>query len=735
MSARRLALLAVLWTAASPLAAAQSAESLFHHAYFLEHERGHLEDALELYEQVARTADAGPALQSEAAGRAAGLREELASVDLARLLPAGAILYVELREPGEQLAELLRELGLLGRAEDAARTGALAVSPELLQGLLGIRGAAAALTGVPGTSGPPEGVLVLDPGDMDILRGLIETLVPFRGRPGEPLEGRPTWILDGEVQVVLTERLVVASRDREELAGVLRRLRGEAADSLAADPALQEFLAPRGSDLFFACLNAAPVRPLLAALVEHQTAADPGLAMVPEVLDLASLRAVVARGGVVSDGLALDVGLHLESDHRNLAFNFLRAAALDPAVLDFVPAGAAAFVSGALNERGPALAALHENAAGEEVVTAADLGRELFANLAGLALFVLPSQGMLPEAALVLTSNDPARSRAVLELALGLARLASGGKGLEAEEAEIAGAEALVFRLPFGISLHLVTHENALLLSASESAIERALRARADGESVRRDPAFASEVGAVGAGTTLAVVAHVGRCLATARPYLPQREWSELEPFVPAFEKTVVALRTEHGDARMGLSLALHGLPRIDGIVGLRLAQARERRMAGASGAAPAAPGLRAAEQALDVGAVRERFDLLALEQRDGAAARQHVHAALPRLGEDVRGLNNLAWDLLTEERYGGLFDDLALEVATLANERTGHSVWQYLDTLALAKFRTGSVREAVELEQAALERADEAQRAELEQNLRRFRDALGGVVSDSTPR
>ena len=48
-------------------------------------------------------------------------------------------------------------------------------------------------------------------------------------------------------------------------------------------------------------------------------------------------------------------------------------------------------------------------------------------------------------------------------------------------------------------------------------------------------------------------------------------------------------------------------------------------------------------------------------------------------------------------------FDDLALEYAQASNEASGMSVWQYLDTLALAQFRAGAVREAIATEERAL--------------------------------
>ena len=92
----------------------------------------------------------------------------------------------------------------------------------------------------------------------------------------------------------------------------------------------------------------------------------------------------------------------------------------------------------------------------------------------------------------------------------------------------------------------------------------------------------------------------------------------------------------------------------------------------------------------------------------------------------DPRALNNFAWALLTEEDHDGRLDDLALEAARLANEASGHSVWQYVDTLALAEFRAGNVQAAIALGEKALALVEAAggDRAEVAAALATYRKA-----------
>src|SRR5262249_29071969 len=112
-----LACFASLSTSAS--LAAQSPESLLHDAYFLERERGDLAAALALYQRVQASSGASPELQAEAKAHADALTEDLASQDLARLMPPQSIAYIELAQPGEALFGLLEQLGLVGTLQEA----------------------------------------------------------------------------------------------------------------------------------------------------------------------------------------------------------------------------------------------------------------------------------------------------------------------------------------------------------------------------------------------------------------------------------------------------------------------------------------------------------------------------------------------------------------------------------------------------------------------------------------
>jgi len=547
-----------------PSLLAQSVEADFHHAYFLEREQGRLEEALALYRGIAASPSADMALKVEAESRAKALEEDLVAVDLARLMPPNAMAYAELVQPGDALLRVLDGLGLADSFEHAAGQGGFTVSPELVRGLLGIRSVALAITALPAGGSAPEGVLVLHTGEQELLRGLLETTVLAQGIPGAALGSVPTWSLGGQFELALTTRLCIVASQRSELEAVLARLEGRGGPGLADAPALARTLSSRRDGPFFACVQGAALRPILTAQLAQ---AGAGGLMALSALDPEHLEGAAARLALSDQGLALEAELFFAGDHRSLVFNLLRGAPLDPLTLELVPRGAAAFLATALNERGAAPAPLHTNTDGIPAVSALDLPRELFSNLCGLALYVMPGGGPLPEAALALSSNDPERTAAVLGLALGLVNQLATGRGLEGEEEEIAGAPATLYRIPPGLPLFVVRSGNQLLVSPSEDLIERALSGRAKAESILRDEAFARELGRLDKDTTFALCAHLGRLAEVAEPYLGEGERSQLERFAPLLAETVLGLRTSHGDSRLALALTLDHLPRVDGLV------------------------------------------------------------------------------------------------------------------------------------------------------------------------
>ena len=105
-----------------------------------------------------------------------------------------------------------------------------------------------------------------------------------------------------------------------------------------------------------------------------------------------------------------------------------------------------------------------------------------------------------------------------------------------------------------------------------------------------------------------------------------------------------------------------------------------------------------------DIGLLKTKFRLLAVDLKDGAGAEACGELLFARVKDAPGLLNDFAWALLTEEKYAGHYAEMALKWSQRANELTDYDSWPLLDTLARASFETGDVKQAVHFQKQALE-------------------------------
>lgn len=724
----------------------QSAQGKFYEGYYLERAEGDVAAAATRYEEVVSDRRANGAIRAKAEARLTACREELASADFASLMPETTIIYAELTNPGDQVMGLLRQLGLLAeegelRTEPEQR---VAISPGLIKAVLGIRGAAVAVTAIDPTRGEPAGVLVFHPGDMELIRGLIETGLPIGGQPVEPIESYPTYSIEGEVLATLTSRLVIVSPQRSQIEAVLDRLTGKERRSLATNKDMAGVLAGRDDSLLFFSVNARPLLPMLNGMMAAGGGANQEIAIARAVLDIDSLQSLVGKIGVSDDGVFLDLALQLDEGHKNLVYNLLRMPPISWDTLKAIPEGAAGFVAGALNDTPSRFANQDADQAAEPIVTALDFGREIFANITTFAVFALPSErgngqgnrrGIVPDMAAVLTVRDPAKSRALWTQVLGIASMANNGGQSQPRTTEIRGVPVHSYPLPEDVTIHLATIDHDLLLATTPSAMSRSIEARRGGRTILDDPAFTKTLSRLGTDTTKAIVVHPARCMAIAKPFMSEREAAEVAPFLGPMHETVASLMVDHSADVFHVGFKVTGIPKIGGLLSDMIREETGRHQAKrelhqALKSKQWEKGLGLIDSALD--GDPDNYDLyikklrvLAVGLNDREAARVVIDHIGSVFQDDANRLNHLAWDLLTEDRFGGAFDQEALQLSARSNELTHYDNWLYLDTLALAMFKTGEYAKAVDLQQKAVKLAGNSGGKGPKERLAQFERAL----------
>jgi tetratricopeptide (TPR) repeat protein len=724
---------------------AQTADDAFYKAYYLDRETGQHDEAINLYNVAVKSPQTSPEIRTVARVRAAALQEEMVAADFASLMPPHTFAYIELNRPGDQIQKLLQQLGLLGDENGiTTETGnRVAVSPALVRELLGIRGAALAVTGFDPAKEMPSGVAVFHPGNVDMIRGVIETGLPVGGAPTSDIGGFPTYRIEGKVYVTLTNRLVIVSTDRSEINGVIDRLAGREKSSLANASVVAAELKNRDDSMIFFCLNPKPIMPTLQLLMAAAGNKDQEVALIRTLLDPDSLHSVIGRIGIADDQLFANVSLNLDEQHKNIIFNLFQTPGVRKETLEHVPGDAAVVLTAALNPPAPR-SKTGVSGTPSTAVSLLDIGREIFSNINSFACFVLPpgpeSYQMLndrepmPDCGIVFTVNDPAKSKSLWTTAMGIASLASGAAGTSAEATMIEGVEVYTYAFDDGPAAHFATLDQHALITLTRSAMTRAIQAERSGQSILQDKMFAAAAEQMEREGAKGIFAHGGRCVKMSKAFMHPSDIKEAGPFLDRMGDTTVTLLVGQTQNRMSISAEVHHLPEIGDVIS-NMIKAEQQHEEARRMLASARRGRHwdRAQMIIDalikknpdsISLWTEKLDLY-VSADDQSQARNCLEKIRELAGDDANSLNNVAWRLLTQEKYDGAFHEFALSFSERSNELTGHKNWAYVDTLARAKFESGDVHAAIELQKQAVELAGSRGGKSLREALARYEAAV----------
>ncbi len=338
----------------------------------------------------------------------------------------------------------------------------------------------------------PEGVLVVHPGDCDLLRGLLETAVQLV-QPDKPIEGFKTYRFENgphHFWITVTARLLIAGTNREAVAATVERLKNPKSEGLATRPAFKAHEAERRDGLLFAYVDGHETARRLRSFIKGNEAN-----MVAGLLDLEHLESLTLSVGVTDTSVQVIARVNLLPGHHNVAYNLIRTAPFDGRSLKAVPRGTAGVVLLGLNPATPAPTA--KASSGPVEVTGMDLGREIFANVEEVAFFVLPTiakteggRAHVPEMAAVFAVKDAAKSEAIWNQILGIVALVGVHhstprdvtiEGIRGEEYQFTGMPPIV----------VVRAADRALIVGTPEAATAAIRASNGKDSIKSDEAYA----------------------------------------------------------------------------------------------------------------------------------------------------------------------------------------------------------------------------------------------------
>ncbi len=219
--------------------------------------------------------------------------ESSGPVDLASCMPAETLVYAELLNPADHIQRLAEAMGLMEETVEANRNTAtdepvtihlpnglvlssdFRLSPSLLAELKRVRGIAVGITRL-SQRGEPVPLVIVDPGESSLLRGILETGIQVVPR-ADRLGGYPTYHHEKDFWCVQTPTCFLASPDKDALAACVKRMT-ETGSSLHDNPTFALRRRESQGALVFAYVDGANVREHVLPMLGPDAAAPSALA-------------------------------------------------------------------------------------------------------------------------------------------------------------------------------------------------------------------------------------------------------------------------------------------------------------------------------------------------------------------------------------------------------------------------------------------------------------------------
>jgi len=550
------------------------ADTEFYRGYYLQHESGNFGEAVKAYKQSIKL---GPSskIQTAIDAEMAELQEELATADFAQVMPGNAIAYLEISNPADHLEKIAAIMGLTGKQfsahgdkvtlhieDELAIPSDFQLSPALLREFKKIRGAAVAITDVRDQVPPFEGIAAIHAGQSDLLGGILETgvqLVPATDNIG----GFPTFSIEGHVWIVKTNRLLIIASSKDKIENCLRRITVQDVDSLANVESFKTAREENQDAALFAYVNPAMAIQRFGDFFEGE------LAIARMALDLDHMEHVTVALTATDKGIRGRLNVKYAKDHNSFGYGLIRTVPLSNKALKHVPSGSAAVVGMGLNPQ----MLLAAQAAGSRQLSALDIGREFFANIEEVGLFVLPSMTQqneeIPNIGLVISSSDLEKSTKLWNQMLTLPSMMNIEKGPTAKSISIEGVEARQYTFADEDAPELVIAKlgDEALVAGTRNAVEAVIIASRSGASLANDDRAAAFWESKSEYTSKAAFVHVGRALQLAAAMEHGRDADEMRMISEVIQDLVVTLVVNEAPADFEVQADVSGLPQFDEII------------------------------------------------------------------------------------------------------------------------------------------------------------------------
>jgi tetratricopeptide (TPR) repeat protein len=536
--------------------------------------------------------------QTEIIGKVKPLLDGLGNTDPAALMPPETIFYAEIGSPGKQIETILNMLkgtplenplmalggnntGWQGSNPPANIIAGL-LNPGMMAEFKKIQGVGIGITGISDEEEPPA-IIVLFLGKSDALKGLLQMALTMAGKPMESLEGMQTVALPDGGCAVYDDTIVIMATQKAYAAGQLawsvKQYKGMTSEPTLASSnksfvkvprkVRQENLLTIWIDMDRAFAGLKKVLPE-GALPEE-------IRMANGFVNFDSIDDVMTFLSLEENGIAVEANVAFKDGQNSLAYNMIRTPNLNKAGFEAVPSNAIGLISFVLGDAQSPQAQLIGQKIQEE--TGYDIGKELYANIDQVTLFILPPDGsssqantMIPQPVaslgLAITSNDPEQTR------LTLAKLLSAANALPAEST--AGPTEPIngkYEIPLveGQKLYCYMDQGrkTTVISLAPSVIESSLSAMNSRQSALTGGPLQNPLSKLSPSTSKLVLINVAGIVRMAQSnmgsFAEQNNLSEsLNQLATSSSNTFLQLRTDEKPDNLNIRADVIGIPPIN---------------------------------------------------------------------------------------------------------------------------------------------------------------------------
>ena len=535
------------------------------------------------------------------------LLEDIINHDPAALMPPETKIYIELGSPGRQIETILKMLEGTPFANPLAVIGggrkpsngqkspgdimAALLNPSMMVEFKKIRGMAVGITGL--RSNNPPMVAVLYPGKSDALRGILLAVLGMVGTPGEPIEGMQTLWVGDNAGIAHDDTVIIIVHDDnglERLTWCVRQYKGISNEPtlVSKNKTFSKLGRKRRQDSVVTIWLDGAGTFKFAAEQMARSGQQAQLALIDGIADFNSIEEVVAHLSINQSGIGVEANIGFKDGHNCLAYNLIRTPNLTRSGFEAVPADAVALASFALGEFDDSGSEAAQQAL--QNLTGLDIGREIFANIEQVTIFVLPPAPSAEESVLVkefspvllrvgvvVTSHNPQKTHQFFNQLFTVTNLMAAAQGGgNTPQISTDGKYALGVFNDQPVYCYMQQQDKSTVITLSVDVLQDCLSALEDRRSVLNAGPLQEPLSELLPETSKLVLVNVGGAIRNAdahissafeNPYNPIHQ--QLGQLAQACDSTSIRLNTDESFNSLSLSATVNDLPAMNAVFGL----------------------------------------------------------------------------------------------------------------------------------------------------------------------